>query len=475
MSEENGLPKGWTETTLGEIVIPSRPRHNPQEYSHLPFIGMEHIESHSMKLLNTVPSSEMKSSSVHFWPGDVLYGRLRPYLNKVYSPDFEGLCSAEFIVFPVSDFIKSKFLLYFLNSSEFVSFASHLNEGDRPRVDFTQLSVYPVKLPPLEEQTRIVAELEKQFSRLDAGVEALKRTQAKLKCYRAAVLQAACEGRLVPTEAELARAEGRDYEPADALLERIQFKRLNKSKRKYSEATGYDTENLKTIPEGWCYASFDQVTENHDGKRIPVKAEDRKNRSGPYPYYGASGVIDFVDKYLFDGIYLLVSEDGANLLARSTPIAFKACGQFWVNNHAHIVKEIDGVNLSYLEYFLNGLNLQFYITGSAQPKLTQAALNRIPVPLPPTNEQKRIVEEVERRLSIIEEMEAAVAANLKRAERLRQALLKRAFEGKLVPQDPHDEPASALLERIRAERDAPPAHGKAGRGRRGKPQTEFVL
>jgi type I restriction enzyme S subunit len=173
---------------------------------------------------------------------------------------------------------------------------------------------------------------------------------------------------------------------------------------------------------------------------------------GEYPYYGASGVIDYVDDYLFEGEYLLVAEDGANLLSRSTPIAFRASGKFWVNNHAHVLGPRDVAALKFLEIAFNAMDLRFFVTGSAQPKLTQAALNRLPIHLPPITEQHRIVAEVERRLSVVEQMEASIAAGLKRAERLRQAILHKAFTGQLVPQDPNDEPASVLLERIRAER-----------------------
>ena len=192
------LPATWNVRPLGEVVQPTRPRTKPSETPDLPFIGMENVEAHTMKLLGTVPARTMKSSAVHFQPNDVLYGRLRPYLNKVYRPDFEGLCSAEFIVFPKSEGVSSRYLQYFLNSSSFVSYATHLNAGDRPRVDFEQLSPYPFPVAPYEEQKRIVAEIEKQFSRLDEAVASLKRTKSNLKRYKAAVLKAAVEGKLVP-------------------------------------------------------------------------------------------------------------------------------------------------------------------------------------------------------------------------------------------------------------------------------------
>jgi hypothetical protein len=279
-----GLPSGWVETTLGEISQPLRPRRDPQDYPELPFIGMEHLEAHTMRLLDTVPARIMKSSAVHFWPGDVLYGRLRPYLNKVYCPEFEGLCSAEFIVFPGTLNLNMRYLQYLLNSKPFVSFASHRNEGDRPRVDFDQLAPHPVSLPPLPEQHRIVAEIEKQFTRLDTAVAALTRTQANLKRYRATVLRAACEGRLVETEAELARKERREYEPADRLLTRILNERRakweadqlakmqaqgktpkdNTWKEKYQEPSRPDTTDLPELPEGWLWASPEQLSLSED-------------------------------------------------------------------------------------------------------------------------------------------------------------------------------------------------------------------
>jgi len=114
-----------------------------------PFIGMEHVEAHTMRLLGTVEARTMRSAGVKFEKGDVLYGRLRPYLNKVYHARFSGLCSAEFIVLPESPQLDSRFLAYRLNASDFVSFSAQLNEGDRPRVDFAQIGAFELLLPPV--------------------------------------------------------------------------------------------------------------------------------------------------------------------------------------------------------------------------------------------------------------------------------------------------------------------------------------
>jgi len=182
---------------LGEVVRPTRPRVKPSDFPDLPFIGMEHIEAHSMKLLGTVPAATMKSSAVHFKPGDVLYGRLRPYLNKVHRPKFEGLCSAEFIVLQENERLDGRYLQYFLNSSAFARYASYLNADDRPRVDFEQLAPFEMPVPDVGEQRRIVAEIEKQFSRLDEAGASIKRVKANLRRQRAAVLHAAVTGTLI--------------------------------------------------------------------------------------------------------------------------------------------------------------------------------------------------------------------------------------------------------------------------------------
>lgn len=130
------------------------------------------------------------------------------------------------------------------------------------------------------------------------------------------------------------------------------------------------------------------LIENFDGRRIPVKESERK--PGPYPYYGASGVVDYIDNYIFEGDYLLVSEDGENLRTRQTPIAFMAKGKFWVNNHAHIIRGNEHADTRYLCYVFSSTDISGYLTGSTMPKLTQGNLNILPVIAPPLSEQKRI-------------------------------------------------------------------------------------
>ena len=154
-----------------------------------------------------------------------------------------------------------------------------------------------------------------------------------------------------------------------------------------------------------CY--LDEISENLDSRRIPITRDVRT--AGSFPYYGASGVIDYVDDFIFEGDALLVSEDGANLLARSTPIAFPVTGKYWVNNHAHILKFQDSNLQRFVEHFLESIKLDQYITGAAQPKLTQTALNAIPIPVPLKSEDLR---QIVLKIEIVKEMVSKYLTNL---------------------------------------------------------------
>jgi type I restriction enzyme S subunit len=371
-----------------------------------------------------------------------------------------------------------KWLLWFLRSRlgrDAIERAASGNQDSMRNIGQERIREIVIPLAPASEARRVVDVTELHLSRLDETTALLERVQRNLKRYRASVLKAAVEGRLVPTEAELARAEKRDYEPASVLLRRILAERRQRwqasgRKGRYVEPEPPDTSKLPDLPEGWCWATIAQVLENRDGERIPINREDREHRHGKFPYYGASGVIDTIDDYLFDGAFLLVGEDGANLLTRSKPIAFQAHGQFWVNNHAHIFTTYCSLPLGYMEAVFNAIDLAPYVTGTAQPKLPQASMNKIPVPLPPATEQTRITESVELQLDDALRIAESVAANGRRTSRLRQSILKWAFEGKLVDQDPSDEPASVLLDRIRAGRAAEPTNGqKRRRATKSKP------
>ena len=164
-----------------------------------------------------------------------------------------------------------------------------------------------------------------------------------------------------------------------------------------------------------------------------------------YDYYGAAGVIDKVDSYLFEERLLLVGEDGANLLSRNKNNAFLADGKYWVNNHAHVLDAIDKFILSYVAIVINSMKLDDYITGSAQPKLSQDNLNKIPIFLPPLDEQKRIMAELEQWFTIIDKIEQGKIDLQTTIKQAKSKILDLAIHGKLVSQDPNEEPAIELL------------------------------
>ncbi|MCL4263897.1 MAG: restriction endonuclease subunit S [Anaerolineae bacterium] len=445
-TEERPLPDGWTWTTIGEITEPERDRVSPQDFAELPFLGMDDIETQTMRLLGTKSSSEMRSLAEHFWPDDVLYGSLRPYLNKVYRPDFEGLCSAEFIVFRKTPQLISKYLQYFLNQWSFVAFINKQNTGDRPRVKFGQMADYPFPLAPLDEQERIVAEIEKQFTRLDQAVAGLRRLQNNLARYKASVLKAACDGRLVPQDP--------NDEPAADLLARILAERRAQWQaahpgKKYQEAVGVgDTAVLPKLPEGWIWASIGYLFDVKVGATPSRKKPEYWNGDIPWVSSGeiAFGRISKTRETIttegLNNSSVKLNPKGTVLLAMIGE--GKTRGQAAIlemaatnNQNAAAILCADSPIMS--EWVFYWLMAKYEETrqggsGGMQPALNSVLVRAISIAVPPLAEQKRIVAEVERRLSVVTATEQAIATNLARAERLRQSILHRAFTGQLVSQ-----------------------------------------
>ena len=271
------------------------------------------------------------------------------------------------------------------------------------------------------------------------------------KKLRQKILDLAIHGKLVPQDP--------NDEPASVLLERIRAEKEQLIKEgkikapKKSNAAGdtshYPKEMPFEVPEGWVWTTIGDILINRDGERIPVSSAIRKKQNAKlYDYYGAAGVIDKVDDYLFNERLLLIGEDGANLLSRSKDNAFFAEGKYWVNNHAHIIDASDKRLLDYIALYINAIPLDMYVTGSAQPKLNQDNLNRISVPLPPLAEQFRIVQAVEECKRIVNGIENNQIELQEAIDQTKQKILSLAIAGKLVSQDPSDEPAIVLMKRI---------------------------
>lgn len=267
------------------------------------------------------------------------------------------------------------------------------------------------------------------------------------KALRQKILDLAIHGKLVPQDP--------NDEPASVLLERIRAEKERlvkegKIKRpKKTMATSDKPHYENKLPNGWCLTNIGELLINRDGERKPVSSAIRnKQKNKVYNYYGAAGIIDKVDGYLFNERLLLIGEDGANLLSRSKDNAFFADGKYWVNNHAHVLDAIDKNLLDFVAIVINAMKLDDYITGSAQPKLSQDNLNKIPIALPPLYEQIRIVAKLKYWFSFVDCIEYNKGNLQDTIKQVKSKVLDLAIHGKLVPQDPTDEPASELLKRI---------------------------
>ena len=184
---------------------------------------------------------------------------------------------------------------------------------------------------------------------------------------------------------------------------------------------------------GWQEKTLPDISENLDRQRKPITKSKRE--PGKIPYYGASGVVDHVKDFLFDEDLLLISEDGANLLARTYPIAFSASGKTWVNNHAHVLRFDDFTTQRFIEFYLNSISLEPWVSGMAQPKLNQTKLNTIPVPTAPPGEQVRVVELLEVLQAEAKRLETIYTQKLANLDELKQSLLQKAFTGQLTAQE----------------------------------------
>ncbi|MDD5201434.1 MAG: restriction endonuclease subunit S [Terrimicrobiaceae bacterium] len=345
----------------------------------LPYVGLEHIESHTARFIGSSEAQPVKSSTFKFTDEHVLYGRLRPYLNKALAPDFVGHCSTEIFPLKPRSEVSRDYLLYWLLADETCDRINATCTGARmPRADMKEVLGFDFPLPPLAEQQRIVGLLDEAF----AGLATARAHAAK------------------------------NLQNARALFE--------------SHLQSVFTQR----GPGWVETTVDKISTNLDSKRVPITKNVRS--SGEYPYYGASGIVDYVAEYIFDGDALLVSEDGANLLARSTPIAFSVSGKYWVNNHAHILKFDDMATQRFVEFYLESIKLDEYITGAAQPKLNQKALNSISIPIPTLlDEQRKIVESVESLQEETQRLATLYTRKLAALEALKKSLLHQAFTGHL--------------------------------------------
>jgi type I restriction enzyme S subunit len=342
-----------------------------------------------------------------------------------------------------------------------------------PDLGLGDIKKFEIPIPPLPEQHCIVAKIEELFSDLDAGVESLRKIQAQLKRYRQAVLKAAVEGKLT---AEWRASKGK-VEPASALLERIRAERAKNANGKTKPLPMVDASELPELPQGWewtriveiCFVVSGQTPKDLDEyakeNGLPFYKVSDMNRLGNEKFMTETAI--YLDKDEINGLGVRVMDKGT--------IIFPKRGGAIATNKKRVLSKPSAYDLNlmgirpviipwqYVYHWISAIDLETLSDESNVPQINHKDIEPLPIPLPPLAEQQQIIAEVERRLSVADAVEKTVNTSLKQAERLRQSILKRAFAGKLVPQDPSDEPAEKLLERIKAERDATVGANPRGR------------
>ena len=392
--------------------------------------------------------------------GDILLALNRPLLNgkiKVAKLKINDVPSILYqrvgrldLFFP--EF--SDYLLLYLQSPLFINYIDSCLQGsDQPFINKSNILSAQISLPPLAEQHRIVEKVDSLMALCD-DLEA-KQTQKHTHLVKLgtgslnALQQSTTEEELIRWWGHLQTNFGLIFdcvENVEALRQTIlqlavtgrlgtgddgdedAHIYLNQISKNYNNCVSISSNLGNILPKKWAISNFGSVTINRDSERIPISKDERIHRKGEYDYYGASGVIDHVDSYLFDKPLLLIGEDGANLINRSTPIAFIAHGKYWVNNHAHVIDTVDYQFMQYLEIFINSIDLKKYITGTAQPKMNQAKMNSIPINVPPFLEQSRIIEKVRGLMALCDQLELIMEHRSKGSILLSNATVQKIIE-----------------------------------------------
>ncbi len=493
------LAVGWRWVTLKEIaniaggVTKGQKRRPSDVIRKVPYLRVANVQRGYLDLseVKEIEASESEIEALKLQQGDILFneGGDRDKLGRGWIWNGElPECVHQNHVFRArlkNTEDQSKFISFYGNSEGQRYFMEQGKQTTNlASINLSKLGALPIPLPPPDDQRRIVAEIEKQFTRLEAGVAALRRVQANLKRYRAAVLKAACEGCLVPTEAELCGSgvpplnpdstakpasskagskvstspkrqdAASTFESGQQLLARILTERRQtwQGRGKYTEPAELDTSKLFPLPKGWTWTTLDALAEIKGG----ITKDQNRKHSAPtrsVPYLRVANVQrGYID--LNEVKEIITTEDEINELAlKTSDILFNEggdrdkLGRGWVWNgqlsecihQNHVFRArlyVSEMNPKLVSWYANTFGQKFFFDEGKHTtnlaSISMSKLKSLPVPIPPPSEQTRIVAEVERRLSVVEELEAVVTTNLQRATRLRQSILQKAFTGTLT-------------------------------------------
>ena len=354
----------WVPVKFGQVTF--EPKENAKDIynegiEHV--VGLEHIDSENIHLRRSGKLQESTTFSKKFRNGDVLFGRRRAYLKKAALANIDGICSGDITVFRAKENIIPELLPFIVNNEKFFDYAvKHSAGGLSPRVKFKDLANYEFLLPPNDQQARI---------------------------------------------AELLWA-------MDEVIERDNMLNHQLSQLKLSQLKEvFDKKNCVKFKLG-------EISENLDNKRVPISKS--KRIPGETPYYGASGIVDYVEGYTHDEPILLISEDGENLNSRNLPIAYSVDGKSWINNHAHVIRVNSASRYLVKEYF-NFSDISDFITGGTRPKVTKGMLTDMPVYLP----KPEIIERCEMKLKDIDSSYNSSSDKLSSSKALQKSIINQIF------------------------------------------------
>lgn len=374
------MKEGWTYKMIkdvGTVIGGSTPNTNNKEYwgGELRWISPAelHGEHYIYDSVKKITNKAVSEKNLKMLPVGTVILSSRAPIGKVAINKVPMYCNQGFKCVVCGDELFNEFLYWWLYWKK--EYLNSLGTGATfSEISKTVVSNIVIPVPPLPIQQRIVSYLDTAFAQIDA-------------------LKAKAEKQL---------------SEAKALFQKVLTKAMEPK-------------------EGWEEKRLPDISENLDSLRVPVTKKNRNE--GIYPYYGASGIVDYVDDYLFDEDLLCISEDGANLIMRTYPIAFPISGKVWVNNHAHVLRFNNMTTQKYIEYFFEGLNLDDYITGAAQPKLTQKALNNIPIYIPSNiPDQHRIVAHLDSLSEKVKSLESNLNKVTSECAALKQSILRQVFE-----------------------------------------------
>lgn len=437
----------WEVATLGELC--SKPQYGwttrasaagTVKYLRTTDITRGSVDWATVPYCEEVPADVEKFLLVE---GDIVISRAGSVgVSRLIRHPQKAVFASYLIRFRPNKRVSPEYLSYFLQSPDYWRQVKANAVGIAlQNLNASKLSEFAVPVPSLSVQAKITSDLDEQFSRLDAATEALNRAQANLKRYRASVLKAACEGRLVQTEAELAAVEGRGYDSGAIFVSRnlLDLRAMWSGRCKYVEPPNPSTDNLRSLPEGWCYASLTQLGELNRGKSKHRPRNDPRLYGGPHPFVqtgdirkSGGSVQNYSQTYSDLGLTqsrlwpagTLCITIAANI-AETGILAIQAC---FPDSVVGFIGPNETVT-RYVHCFVQTAreDLAAYAPATAQKNINLEILQQIAVPLPPLAEQERIVAEVERRLSVANALEGSIPAIQRRASSLQQAILQRAF------------------------------------------------